>query len=69
MTQHSDDEAVDALASAMKAKLKFAREQRGRGGWEDCPKDDLWRMLHEHVEKGDPVDVANFCAFLYSSKQ
>jgi hypothetical protein len=22
-------------------------------------------MLREHVEKGDPIDVANFCMILY----
>jgi hypothetical protein len=41
---------------------------KGRGGWEDpaqCRADDLSRMLREHVEKGDPRDVANFCMMLH----
>ena len=62
---HSDDIAVDAMAAAMKEKLAQARA-KGRGGWETCSQQDLSRMLREHVEKGDPRDVANFCAFLYA---
>lgn len=64
--QHPDDLAVDAFAAAMKAKMAEARA-KGRGGWEDpaqCTAEDLSRMLREHVEKGDPRDVANFCMML-----
>lgn len=63
--QHPDDEAVDTFSAAMKQKLAQARE-KGRGGWETCPPEELSRMLREHVEKGDPRDVANFCMFLWS---
>lgn len=62
-----DDVAVDAFATAMKEKLAAARA-KGRGGWEDptqCTAEDLSRMLREHVEKGDPRDVANFCMMLH----
>lgn len=64
---HTDDIAVDRFAAAMKAKLAAARA-KGRGGWEgsECNADMLSRMLREHVEKGDPRDVANFCAFLWN---
>ena len=64
--QHPDDLAVDAFAAAMKAKMAEARA-KGRGGWEDpaqCTAEDLSRMLRDHVEKGDPRDVANFCMML-----
>lgn len=61
---HPDDVAVDTFAAAMKGKLALARE-KGRGGWEQCDPADLSRMLREHVEKGDPRDVANFCMFLW----
>jgi hypothetical protein len=67
-TQHSDDLAVDAFAKAMKEKLAKARA-KGRGGWEHCHPQLLSNMLHEHVGKGDPTDVANFCAFLWNLKQ
>jgi hypothetical protein len=64
---HPDDAAVDAFAEAMKLKLARARE-KGRGGWdEETPgmQRHLSNLLRAHVEKGDPVDVANFCMFLY----
>lgn len=65
--QCPDDLAVDAFAAAMKAKMAAARA-KGRGGWEDpaqCSAEDLSRMLRNHVEKGDPRDVANFCMMLH----
>ncbi|HID8539019.1 TPA: hypothetical protein ACXIMI_004179 [Stenotrophomonas maltophilia] len=65
--QHRDDLAVDAFAAAMKAKMAAGRG-KGRGGWEDpaqCTAEDLSRMLRDHVEKGDPRDVANFCMMLH----
>lgn len=61
---HSDDAAVDRFSAAMKAKLAAARA-KGRSGWKDCHPERLSRMLREHVEKGDPRDVANFCMFLW----
>lgn len=62
---HSDDIAVDKFSVAMKEKLAAARA-KGRGGWESCDPNDLRLMLREHVEKGDPRDVANFCMFLWN---
>ena len=62
-----DDEAVDRFAQTMKEKMALAR-MKGRGGWEDprqCTIGELQEMLAEHVKKGDPVDVANFCMMLY----
>lgn len=63
---HPDNAAVDALAALMKAKLAKQRA-KGYGGWDDktqCHQQRLSDMLRNHVDKGDPVDVANFCAFL-----
>lgn len=63
---HPDDLAVDRFAAAMKAKLAQKRAE-GRGGWDGplCDADILSRMLREHVEKGDPVDVGNFAMMLH----
>ena len=62
---HQDDAAVDALAATMKAKLAKQRA-KGYSGWDtpEFTQQRLSDMLREHVDKGDPVDVANFCAFL-----
>lgn len=61
--KHNDDLAVDAIAQKMKAKLAKKRAD-GRGGWETCSEARLSAMLVDHINKGDPVDVANFCAML-----
>lgn len=62
--EHIDDLAVGNLAYRMKAKLAKQREN-GYGGWDtDCTQERLSELLRQHVDKGDPVDVANFCAFL-----
>lgn len=62
-----DDITADTLATAMKAKLARKRSQ-GYGGWQDAAvsRQHLSNLLRRHVEKGDPVDVANFCAFLHA---
>jgi hypothetical protein len=60
-----DNEAVDKLAEAMKNKLAKKREQ-GYHGWATCKHGDLVQLLINHVDKGDPIDVANFCAFLFA---
>jgi hypothetical protein len=68
---HPDDVAVDAFAAAMKLKMADARA-KGRGGWEDpaqCSALDLCRLLRDHVEKGDPRDVANFCMMLWNRQE
>lgn len=64
LKQHEDDEAVDRFAHAIKEKLALARE-KGRSGWQQMGPNELSAMLREHVEKGDPRDVANFCMFLW----
>ncbi len=46
---HPDDLAVDVFATKLKAKLKFAREERGKEGWQ--------------MSKCDPIDVALYCMF------
>jgi hypothetical protein len=64
--QHYDDYAVDCFARMMKEKLAKKRAE-GRGGWNDptqCSVEYLNTLLLDHVEKGDPVDVANFCMML-----
>lgn len=64
---HSDDLAVDRFAAVMKAKLAKKRGE-GRGGWDnkdECSPEFLSSLLHGHVIKGDPVDVANLAMMLH----
>lgn len=68
---HPDDKAVDqfvfALGQAMKAKLEKKRGE-GYSQWWDknaFPWEKLIKQMLEHIKKGDPLDVANYCMFLY----
>lgn len=65
-TAHPDDHAVNRFAAVMKGKLAAKRLQ-GRGGWQEpeVPNGYLSRMLREHVDKGDPVDVANLAMMIH----
>jgi hypothetical protein len=66
--RHPDDVAVDRFAAAMKEKLAVKRAQ-GRGGWDDpeqCSLDYLVRLFHDHVSKGDPIDIGNFAMMLWN---
>ena len=65
---HPDDDAVDRFAAAMKAKLNENRRE-GRGGWQSMTAEQLSALLHEHVRKGDPVDVANLAMMLHQNGQ
>lgn len=64
--EHPDDAAVNRFAVVMKAKLAISRA-KGRGGWDgpSCSAQILSRMLVEHVEKGDPIDVAVLSMMLH----
>lgn len=64
--EHVDNKAVVAIADLMISKLAKQRA-KGYGGWDvrsQCSQEHLVKLLRDHVEKGDPVDVANFCAML-----
>jgi hypothetical protein len=67
---HPDDLAVDRFAAAMKAKPAKKRDE-GRRGWEgpDCTAELLSRLLREHVEKGDPLDVGNLAMMLHQREE
>lgn len=66
---HPDNVAVDRFAQAMKLKLAVART-KGRGGWQEPNlQQPLSDALRTHADKGDPVDVANFCCFLWNRSE
>ena len=61
------DKLVDRFAVALKDKLRAAE---AKYGWNDGWKSDDWQIglaarIREHVEKGDPRDVAAYCAFAW----
>ena len=62
--QHADDVAIDRFAAALKEKMAESRA-KGRSGWEGCDPAMLAGMLREHVEKGDPRDVALLSMMLW----
>ncbi len=61
------DDLVDRFAVALKARLRAAGEKYG---FDDAWKADDWRNkliedLLRHIQKGDPRDVAAYCAFAW----
>ena len=71
MKRSIDDAGVDRFARAMRAKLA-EKAAEGKYGWDDpdvCDIDELKGMLIEHVEKGDPVDIANFCMMIWNRER
>ncbi len=73
INRHPDDEAVNNFAAAMRAKMKFAREVKGRQGWNDpqqCSKEHLHQLLLQQlISKGDAVDLANFAMMLHQRNE
>lgn len=61
--EYLENKAVDYLAKQMKQRLKEKRLQ-GYGGWTNCDKTIMLNGLNKSVDKGNPVDVANYCALL-----
>lgn len=65
--KHPDDYAVLRFSNAMRQKMDLSRD-KGRYGWNDptlCSSEYLAALLYSHVDKGDVVDIANFCMMLH----
>jgi hypothetical protein len=68
---HETKNLVVHFARAMLRKLAAAERKYGytndwqKGVWMN----ECRAKLREHVEKGDPIDVANYCAFLHYHAQ
>lgn len=62
--RYNDEAAVQRFADLMVTKMAVSRD-KGRSGWQSVPVKILWTMLREHVEKGDPIDVANFAMMIW----
>ena len=61
------DALVHDFARAMRAKL-ISKFMEGYSGWDDpeWSVEDIKASLLAHLEKGDPVDIANFAAFWWN---
>ena len=56
---------VQRFADALLAKLRLA-QANGRSGWDQDDWEEACRKgLMRHIEKGDPRDVAAYCAFMW----
>lgn len=65
---HIDDISINNFSNQMKAKMLRSR-QKGRDGWYDperCAAADLVAQYREHLKKGDPVDIANYCMMIFT---
>lgn len=60
----ADIALVHTFLKAMAAKLE-AKRGDGFGGWWTCPESELWTLLRGHVEKGDPIDIANIAMMIH----
>ncbi len=63
----STQRLVVNFASALAAKLRAAEEKYGYADFWSAPGwvEECRTKLREHLEKGDPRDVAAYCAFLW----
>jgi hypothetical protein len=69
-----DADPIDTLVSeftkALRDKLHAAEKKYGwDGAWQRNDAADIRAGLVEHVRKGDPLDVAAFCAFLWHRRE
>lgn len=64
----ADTIGVIRFAQEMEIKLGIKLAQ-GRSGWnkpDEVSIRELQKMLREHVDKGDPVDIANFAMMIWN---
>ena len=56
-----------AFAEAMYERLK-AKFNQGYRGWDDPHRgiEEIIHTVQQEVELGDPVDAANYCAFMWN---
>jgi len=63
-----DEAAIARFAKAMVEKMAMMRT-RGLRDWETCSSTELLCLLQEHVEKGDPVEVALFAMMIHQKAE
>lgn len=63
----STKELVNGFATALAEKLRLSEKKYGwSDGWKDADwKDKCLTDFNHHISKGDPRDVAAYCAFMW----
>lgn len=55
-----------SFAAALAAKLMASEAKYNwNNGWMHMDRESLLKRFHEHIAKGDPIDVAAYCAFAW----
>lgn len=60
------DVLVTSFAATMRHKLR-CKSIEGWTGWADLSVQEIKARIIHHIDKGDPVDVANFAAFWWAN--
>lgn len=63
VTQHPDDDAIDAFAAELRKRMTEKRDE-GRNGWEMADPADLQLKLLRAIADGDPIDVGNYAMMI-----
>lgn len=63
-----DAKAIRRFANLMTVKMA-RKTHEGLHEWPTVPPAHLWAMLRESVDKGDPVDVANFAMMIHHDNE
>lgn len=63
-----DAREIRRFSSLMTTKMA-RKAYEGAHGWPNIPVAHLWAMLREHVEKGDPIDIANFAMMIHHNAE
>ena len=61
------EQRVSEFSKVMLEKL-IKKSRKGWNEWQNCHPDVFRKSLIEHIEKGDPIDVANIAFFLHELK-
>jgi hypothetical protein len=62
---------ADTFGKVMHDKMLKSYREKGRRGWDDpaWTIDQIKTAMIEHIEKGDPIDLAVFAAFWWNKLQ
>jgi len=65
----ADNLLLNITIEKMRSKLALKRKQGVVGWHNNCSIEHLKRLLYEHVEKGDMIDVMNIAGMIHIREQ